>query len=456
MFPRIRTDNPEPNRNDRLDNKHKLTMFEDLDSTLSKVLNDAAMKSPPIVPPLTELFDADVSFITPDKNFGALDPKPAVNLFLYDVKENRDLRDSTPIIEKVGSGFVRRQPPVRIDCSYIVTAWSKKTNDSQVIEEHRLLAQALLWLTRFPTIPAQYLQGSLTTQPYPLMMWAAQIDPNKNAGEFWDALAIPPRAAFYLTVTIAMELGLADSGPLVTTRSTEITPQAATSFETLVQIGGRILGPEVSVARVERNLVNAAAATNQATLSNAGDAALFRRGDVVLLKELATEELATVQSVAGAILTLEQNLTNNFNGGTIRIADIAAGARAFRVDDTKGINPGTPILITQAADVEEHTVESVDRLRNVLTLNGALLRSHGMLATDPAIKVAGVVSNALIEITDAGLKTQSALDGRYTFPRVPVGTRNVQVLATGFQPKNQSVVVPGQPEDYEITLTPLP
>ena len=69
------------------------------------------------------------------------------------------------------------------------------------------LAQTLLWLTRFPTIPAQYLQGSLVNQPYPLQVWVAQIDPNKNAGEFWDALAIPPRPAFYLTVTIAMELG---------------------------------------------------------------------------------------------------------------------------------------------------------------------------------------------------------------------------------------------------------
>ena len=30
----------------------------------------------------------------------------------------------------------------------------------------------------------------------------------KNAGEFWDALAVSPRPAFYLTVTLAMDLGL--------------------------------------------------------------------------------------------------------------------------------------------------------------------------------------------------------------------------------------------------------
>src|SRR5690242_15830063 len=211
-------------------------MFQDLDSTLKKVLNDAAMNAAPFTPPLTELLNAEKSFITPDKTFGTNLAKATVNLFLYDVKENRDLRDPTPILERSSSGFVRRQPPVRVDCSYIVTAWSKDTNDNQVIEEHRLLAQALLWLTRFPTIPTQYLQGNMTTQPYPLMMWVAQIDPNKNAGEFWDALAIPPRAAFYLTVTVAMELGLADSGSLVTTRFTDLTPAAPTAADTIVQI----------------------------------------------------------------------------------------------------------------------------------------------------------------------------------------------------------------------------
>ena len=221
-------------------------MFQDLDSTLSNILNDVAMTLPPVAPPLTQLFDADVSFITPDKDFvNPNQPLPAVNLFLYDVKENRDLRDPTPIIEKSGNGFIRRQPPLRVDCSYIVTAWSDDPSDQKVVSEHRLLAQALLWLSRFPTIPARYLQGALLNQLYPPPMLVAQVDPNKNAGEFWDALAIPPRPAFYLTVTIAMELGLQDSGALVTTRFTGFAPGRSIPFETLIQIAGRVLGPEV-------------------------------------------------------------------------------------------------------------------------------------------------------------------------------------------------------------------
>src|SRR3954462_3389469 len=85
-------------------------MFQDLDSTLAQVVND------PTAP--ATLRNADVSFETPDRNFT---PAPAtVNLFLYEVRENRDLRDPTPVVEKVGTTFVRRPPPVRLDCSYIV------------------------------------------------------------------------------------------------------------------------------------------------------------------------------------------------------------------------------------------------------------------------------------------------------------------------------------------------
>ena len=40
----------------------------------------------------------------------------------------------------------------------------------------------------------------------------AQMDPNKNAGDFWFALGIPPRPAFYLVATIAMDLDLKSKG----------------------------------------------------------------------------------------------------------------------------------------------------------------------------------------------------------------------------------------------------
>jgi hypothetical protein len=214
-------------------------MFRDLDSSLTSLLNDPAMASPAIVPPLNELLNADISFLTPDNTFNPA--LPTINLFLYETRENRELRDPVPIIERLGTTYIRKLPPIRMDCSYIVTTWSNKVNAARVAEEHRLLAQAILWLSGFPTIPAKYLQGSLIDQPFPLPIYVAQLDPNKNAGEFWDALNIPPRPAFYLTVTIAMSLGLQVEGPIVTTTLTNYQQDGnAATAEEWINLGGQV------------------------------------------------------------------------------------------------------------------------------------------------------------------------------------------------------------------------
>jgi hypothetical protein len=187
-------------------------MFNDLDSTLTALLNDAPLAE------LPELHGADVSFETPDKNFAPA--QATVDLFLYEVRENRELRDPEPIVERLNGIAVRRPPPIRADCSYIITTWSLGTTGAaRIAAEHRLLGQALQWLSRFATIPAQYLQGSLTDPQriYPLPTMVAHLDPDQHAGEFWTALGIPPRPGFYLTVTTELPLGAGVEGPLVTT-----------------------------------------------------------------------------------------------------------------------------------------------------------------------------------------------------------------------------------------------
>ncbi|MBN1964027.1 MAG: DUF4255 domain-containing protein [Anaerolineae bacterium] len=183
-------------------------MFHDLDSTLEALLNDPAA---PAV-----LRNAAKSFLTPRSTFT---PAGAtVNLFLHAVEENRELYDPVPGFERQGNTVVRQTPPVRVDCSYLVTTWSNQAGELQVEEEHRLLGLALLWLRRFPTIPDTFLQGGLVGQAYPPPTMAAQVPGRASTGDFWSALGIPPRPAFTLVVTLAMDLLLAaPEGPPVDT-----------------------------------------------------------------------------------------------------------------------------------------------------------------------------------------------------------------------------------------------
>ena len=70
----------------------------------------------------------------------------------------------------------------------------------------------------FPEIPSGFLAGSLAGQPFPPPTMVAQMDADKNAGEFWTALGNPPRPAFYAVVTVAMDIGADDVvGPPVVT-----------------------------------------------------------------------------------------------------------------------------------------------------------------------------------------------------------------------------------------------
>ena len=210
-------------------------MFNDLDSTLTQVLNDAP------APDLQELRNADVSFETPDRNFAP--GQSTVNLFLYEVRENRSLRDPTPVTKKDGNRFVRTPAPLRADCSYIATTWAAgAAGPARVAAEHQLLGQALTWLGRFPTVPDRYLQGVLGSpeRTYPPPTMVAQLDPNQHAGDFWAALGVAPRPAFYLTVTVELTTGDGLSGDLVTTRTSRFRA-VATDDQPWVQVGGRVI-----------------------------------------------------------------------------------------------------------------------------------------------------------------------------------------------------------------------
>jgi hypothetical protein len=219
-------------------------MIHELDQTLKRILKDG--NAPEVVR------KADVSFLVPDQTFSVT--KEIINLYLYDTHENRTLRNPVPIIESTDVSFIRRMPPLRVDCSYMVTAWSNQTDDIKADHEHQLLSLSMLWLSRFPLIPDKFFPNDWrdktkdSYQPFPPPMWVAQVNGVKEPGEFWAALNQSPRPFFNLVVTIAMDLRtLFVEGPLVTTKATtfgqsegakeELVPG---SEEILIQIGGRV------------------------------------------------------------------------------------------------------------------------------------------------------------------------------------------------------------------------
>jgi hypothetical protein len=149
-----------------------------------------------------------ISFAAPDDKFPppavAL---PAIDIFLYDVRENRDLRDASWQIDRALDGVTRRAPTVRVDCSYLVTAWASDSSPTRAFDEHRMLGDVIRALLRYPTLPEAVLGGELADQQPPLPTCTLQSGRLQSMGEFWQALGGKPKAAVHYTVTVGVEPG---------------------------------------------------------------------------------------------------------------------------------------------------------------------------------------------------------------------------------------------------------
>ncbi len=175
-------------------------MIRDLDDTIKALLQTRAV-------PGSELAGADISFDVPDPTWRSKVLQLTVNCYLYDVRENAALRTHEGLMQRSADGkrAFRRRPPVRVDCGYCITSFSRAGAES-VLDEHRLLTQVLTVLLKNPTIPADVLQGGLVGQvpPYPTVI--ALPDGVKNAAEFWRALDQHFKPSLNYVITLAMML----------------------------------------------------------------------------------------------------------------------------------------------------------------------------------------------------------------------------------------------------------
>jgi hypothetical protein len=208
-------------------------MIRDLSETLRKVLHD-----PVFATQFPELHGADIVFDRPLDPFAPA--KTTVDLFLYDVRENLELRSNEYTVETINHQAITHPAAMRLACSYLVTAWPAGGVDL-ALQEHRLLTQILRVLSRYPMIPAQFLQGSLVGQDPPLPMVALHPDALKNLAEFWSSLGSKMKASLTVTVTISIPVFEDVTDFIVTTHKTSYETGDTYPPDLIHQIGGRVV-----------------------------------------------------------------------------------------------------------------------------------------------------------------------------------------------------------------------
>jgi hypothetical protein len=171
-------------------------MLADLDATIRKLLiTDMAIKNG----------EVEISFDQPTREWSARQGKPAINLFLYDVRENPTLRQHQWQQASNGHGSDnlarRKRSPFRVDCLYMLTTWIKNHPE----DEHRLLTSCMLSLFRYPILPTERLEGSLPNQPFDIQTRLASHDRLTNPAEIWSALDNELRPSVSYVVTLALD-----------------------------------------------------------------------------------------------------------------------------------------------------------------------------------------------------------------------------------------------------------
>ncbi|MCE2717365.1 MAG: DUF4255 domain-containing protein [Dolichospermum sp.] len=200
-------------------------MLKDLDETLKLLLSNNLKND------VIDQRGYKISFEPPSQeieNEGTI-----INLFLYDIRENVELRSSVrswdmPIQATEGQRFSKRVfASTRVDCSYLITVWTNRpqsnrddSNQVPFLYEHQILGEIMQILVRYRYIPSTILQGTLKKQELPVPIISLRSGQFQNLGEFWQAMGGKPKASIHCTVTIPVPYVVDDEQekvPLITT-----------------------------------------------------------------------------------------------------------------------------------------------------------------------------------------------------------------------------------------------
>jgi hypothetical protein len=206
-------------------------MLLEIHNTIQQLIHEHGQISP---------LEVDITFDTPTHELIDKLTRPTINLFLFELQENTDLRQSDFESARNNGRGERRMPPRRFDLHYMVSILTTELEDAQ-----QLLWRVLLTLVRYPHFPAELLSAELRSLVPPLTTRLGQVDDGQRLAGLWPALGIPPRAALSYVVTVPVDMNLVIEAPLVMTRTTRFTHKhdPLGKPDTSTQIGGIVRDP---------------------------------------------------------------------------------------------------------------------------------------------------------------------------------------------------------------------
>jgi hypothetical protein len=178
----------------------------------------------------------EIAFDAPSKEWSGKLTGPTVDLFLYDLREASDRASNTPAERRGNGRAMTLLPPLHLELTYAVSAWTKAVQD-----EHRLLSQVLAILFSYRKLPGDVLgagtNGTLSAAD-------TQVGrPREEKADFWSAVGGQYKASIDYVVHITVDSGAAVvRGPEVRTRTVRLrnTDAPLATMQELHGFGGTL------------------------------------------------------------------------------------------------------------------------------------------------------------------------------------------------------------------------
>ncbi|MEA2293068.1 MAG: hypothetical protein QOE86_707 [Solirubrobacteraceae bacterium] len=181
----------------------------------------------------------DVAFDAPSKDWSGKLTNPAVNLFLYDLREAAEQAAGTPTEVRDGNGGAHTKPPsMRLELAYAVTGWAKAVED-----EHRLLSQVLAVLFSYRKLPVELLAEHLNPSARVSNLETRVGRPREDKSDFWSSVGGTYKASIDFIVRMTVESGATFTrGPEVRVQSmrTRLSDGPARTMSELMRFGGTV------------------------------------------------------------------------------------------------------------------------------------------------------------------------------------------------------------------------
>ncbi len=163
-------------------------MIQDVDESLRELVSREVVNGQ----------NVELSFEAPTTDWGSRRSGPALNLYLYDIRQDQEraragwqeVRDERGIVTSRG------RPDRLFELSYLVTAWTQRPED-----EHRLLSAMLACILRHDVLPQDVLRGGFADQPGLRITVGLPPPSDSSIADVWSALGGELKPSLDIVVT---------------------------------------------------------------------------------------------------------------------------------------------------------------------------------------------------------------------------------------------------------------